>query len=88
MKRQFFSMGEVLMYLKKSNITDLEQRAEYIQGFIDRENQETGYDYNRYVEYGAANLANVVTEHSKAKKRFIPRRFVFRRSRLTKAGSV
>jgi hypothetical protein len=31
MERQFFSMGEVLMYLKKSNITDLEQRAEYIE---------------------------------------------------------
>lgn len=71
MSNRFFSMGEVLAYLKKENINGLEERAKYIQDFIDQENMNFGYDYDRYMEYGASNYTNVVTEHSGTKKECI-----------------
>lgn len=43
MSNEFFSMGEVLMYLKKNNINSLEERAKQVQNFIDKENSDTGY---------------------------------------------
>lgn len=71
MNSNFSSMGEVLAHLKKENINNLEARAGYIQNFIDRENNEMGYEYDRYMESGAANYTNVVTEHSGDKKECI-----------------
>ena len=71
MNRQFSSMGEVLFYLKKGNISNIDDRADLVQGFIDSANQDIGYEYDRYMEMGAANFANVVTEHSGSKKECI-----------------
>lgn len=71
MKQRFSSMGEVLTYLKKSNINNVDERADYIQDFIDSANQDIGYEYDRYIEFGASNFANVVTEHSGGKKECI-----------------
>ncbi len=71
MNSNFSSMGEVLAHLQKENINNLESRAGYIQGFIDKENKEHGYEYDRYMEFGAANFTNVVTEHSGSKKECI-----------------
>lgn len=71
MSQKIFSMGEVLTYLKKNNISDLDERARYIQNFIDQENMHTGYEYDRYMEYGASNYSNVVTEYSGDKKQCI-----------------
>ncbi|MGA7827036.1 MAG: hypothetical protein WCA04_05225, partial [Geobacteraceae bacterium] len=64
MENRFFSMGEVLFYLKKSNISTIDERARLIQDFIDTANKDSGYEYDRYMEQGASNFANVVTEHS------------------------
>lgn len=64
-------MGEVLAYLKSNNICNIEERANYIQEFINKENIDTGYEYDRYMENGASNLSNVITEHSGDKKECI-----------------
>ncbi len=64
-------MGEVLFYLKKSNISTIDERARLIQDFIDTANKDSGYEYDRYMEQGASNFANVVTEHSGARKQCI-----------------
>ncbi len=71
MENRFFSMGEVLFYLKKSNISNVEERAKLIQNFIDTANEGAGYEYDRYMERGASNFANVVTENSGATKECI-----------------
>lgn len=71
MNQDFFSMGEVLMYLKRNNIDSLEERAKYVQDFIDKENMDMGYEYDRYIENGASTFSNVVTEHSNHKKECI-----------------
>lgn len=64
MEHRFTSMGEVLMYLKSNNISRIDERAKYIQDFINQENMDKGYEYDRYMEYGASNFSNVVTEYS------------------------
>ncbi|KMT21954.1 aminotransferase class I/II-fold pyridoxal phosphate-dependent enzyme [Clostridium cylindrosporum] len=71
MDKHFYSMGEVLAYLKSNNISDVEERARYVQHFIDKENMDIGYEYDRYMEYGASNFSSVVTEHNKKKKECI-----------------
>lgn len=71
MENQFYSMGEVLAYLKLNGISDIEERARLIQGFIDVENTGDGYEYDRYMEFGASNFSNVVTENSGEKRECI-----------------
>ncbi len=71
MDNNFSSMGEVLAYLKSNNISCIEERAKYIQDFINKENKDAGYEYDRYLEYGASNVSNVVTESSKDKRECI-----------------
>ncbi len=71
MKQRFFSMGEVLASLKKSNITDVNERAQRIQDFIDGANQDGDYEYDRYLEHGASNFGNVVSEHTGSKRECI-----------------
>lgn len=70
-EQRFFSMGEVLASLKKSKVTNIDERASLIQGFIDRANQGAGYEYDRYMELGAGSFGNVVTEHDGSKKECI-----------------
>jgi len=67
----FISIGEVLAYLKKGNITNIEERAKLIQDFIDQENKSSDNAYDRYLENGASTLMNVVTQHSGTKKECI-----------------
>jgi len=67
----FNSIGEVLVYLKKENITKIDERAKIIQDFVDAENIATGNAYDRYLEKGASTLTNVITEHSGIKKECI-----------------
>lgn len=67
----FISIGEILSYIKKENITNVEERASLIQDFIDKENKGTGNAYDRYLENGASTLMNVVIEHSGTKKECI-----------------
>lgn len=64
MSADFVSIGEVLTYLKEVN--DLEDRAQMIQDFIDKDNE-----YGRYLENGPGTFVNVVTEHSGEKKECI-----------------
>ena len=71
MNQKFSSIGEVLFYLKKGNINNIDERAGYVQDFIDSANQGIGYEYDRFMELGAANFAHVVTEHSGSKKECI-----------------
>ncbi|KNF07693.1 putative pyridoxal phosphate-dependent acyltransferase [Gottschalkia purinilytica] len=71
MDKHLSSIGEVLAYLKSNNIINIEKRAKYIQDFINKENRYTGYEYDRYLEYGASNLSNVITENSGNKKECI-----------------
>lgn len=47
------------------------ERAEYIQDFIDSANQNIGYEYDRYMEFGTSSFANVVTEYWGSKKECI-----------------
>ncbi|MHB8126190.1 MAG: aminotransferase class I/II-fold pyridoxal phosphate-dependent enzyme [Desulfitobacteriaceae bacterium] len=71
MDHDFVSIGEVLTFLKKENITNFEKRAELIHDFIDKENKSIGYAFDRYLENGPATSMNVVEEHSGAKKECI-----------------
>ncbi|WP_020674687.1 aminotransferase class I/II-fold pyridoxal phosphate-dependent enzyme [Geopsychrobacter electrodiphilus] len=71
MENRFFSMGEVLVSIKKSNITDIDERASRIQAYIDHANSGSGYEYDRFLEFGASNFGNVVTENSGNKKECI-----------------
>jgi glycine C-acetyltransferase len=71
MSCHFNSIGEVLVYLKKENITKIEERAKIIQDFVDTENRMTGNAYDRYLENGASTLTNVITDHSGVKKECI-----------------
>lgn len=71
MSNEFISIGEVLMYLKKEKISNIEERAKLIQDFINKENKSTGNAYDRYLENGASTFMNVVTEHSGTKKECI-----------------
>lgn len=67
----FNSIGEVLVYLKNENITNIDERAGIIQDFVDTENLSTGNPHERYLENGASTLMNVITEHSGIKKECI-----------------
>lgn len=71
MDKHFSSMGEVLAYIKSNNINDIEERSRYIQDFISKENEGTGYEYDRYMEQGASNFSNVIDESSGDKKECI-----------------
>jgi glycine C-acetyltransferase len=73
MSYDFISMGEVLSYLKKENITNIEERAKYIQDFIDQAKESTGnpYAFDRYLENGASTVMNVVSEDFGTKKECI-----------------
>ena len=62
MSSDFISIGEVLTYSK--GVNSLEDRAQIVQDFIDKENESVGNAYDRYLENGSATFANVVTEHS------------------------
>jgi hypothetical protein len=42
MENRFFSMGEVLFYLKKSNISNIDERARLVQDYIDTANEGSG----------------------------------------------
>ncbi|ANU21861.1 aminotransferase class I/II-fold pyridoxal phosphate-dependent enzyme [Planococcus donghaensis] len=57
MTNEFVTIGEVLTYLK--GITDLEERAKTLHGFVEVDNE-----YDRYLENGPATLMNVITEQS------------------------
>lgn len=72
-RNEFISIGEVLSYLKKGNITNIEERAKFIQDFIDKENKnaDNAFAFDRYLENGASTFMNVVTEHSGTKKECI-----------------
>lgn len=67
----FKSIGEVLSYLKNNNISDIDERANIIQAFIDKENMSGGNAHDRYLENGASTLMNVISEHSGNKKECI-----------------
>ncbi|NLO21263.1 MAG: pyridoxal phosphate-dependent aminotransferase family protein [Syntrophomonadaceae bacterium] len=67
----FNSIGEVLAYLKRENISSIDERANIIQAFIDKEIQEGGNAHDRYLENGPSTLINVITEHSGSKKECI-----------------
>ncbi|KUG04421.1 8-amino-7-oxononanoate synthase [hydrocarbon metagenome] len=65
------SIGEVLVYLRNNNITDINERAEIIQDFIDKENLGDGNAHDRFLESGPATIMNVINEHSGTKKECI-----------------
>jgi glycine C-acetyltransferase len=69
--RDFNSIGEVLMYLKNKNITNIDERSKVIQDFVDKENAGSGNAYDRYLENGPSTFMNVITEHSGIKKECI-----------------
>ncbi|RNC28783.1 MAG: putative pyridoxal phosphate-dependent acyltransferase [Candidatus Dichloromethanomonas elyunquensis] len=71
MHDDFISIGEVLTYLREENITDLENKAQYVHNFIEKENKSIGNAYDRYLENGPSTFMNVVTEHSGVKKECI-----------------
>lgn len=64
MSSDFVSIGDVLTHLKEVN--GLEERAQTIQDFINKDNE-----YGRYLENGPSTYMNVVTEHSDEKKECI-----------------
>ena len=47
--------------LRKKDVADLDERARFIQAYIDHANDDTGYEYDRYVKHGASPHAEVVT---------------------------
>ncbi len=71
MSYDFKSIGEVLLHLKNQDITNIDERAEIIQEFVDGENKKNGNAYDRYLENGASTLMNVITKHSGQKKECI-----------------
>ncbi|TJY41753.1 aminotransferase class I/II-fold pyridoxal phosphate-dependent enzyme [Cohnella pontilimi] len=64
MSSDFVSIGELLAHLKEVN--DLEERAQSLQDFVDKDNE-----YGRYLENGPATLMNVVSEHTGEKRECI-----------------
>ena len=61
---KFISMTEVLAYIKMEDVSDLEERAEIIQAFLDKQaNQGIGNAYDRYLGDGAATSADVITPY-------------------------
>ncbi len=67
----FKSIGEVLLYIKNQDITNIDERAEIIQDFVDSENRKNGNAHDRYLENGPSTLMNVITKHSGQKKECI-----------------
>ena len=69
---QFISIAEVLGYLKVEDISDIEERAEIIQEFLNRQaSKGVGNAYERYLENGASTAANVITIYPRATKECI-----------------
>ena len=69
---KFISMTEVLAYLKAEDISDIEERADIIQAFLDKDVRKgIGNAYDRYLENGASTTANVVTVNPKTSKECI-----------------
>jgi len=69
---KFISMTEVLGYLKAEDISDIEERADIIQAFLDKDARKgIGNAYDRYLENGASTTANVVTVNPKSSKECI-----------------
>jgi glycine C-acetyltransferase len=69
---KFISMTEVLAYIKMEDVSDLEERAEIIQAFLDKQaNQGIGNAYDRYLGDGAATSADVITPYPKASRKCI-----------------
>lgn len=72
MIEKFISITEVLAYLKEEDICDIEEKAEIIQAFLDKEaDRGIANAYDRYLENGASSAANVMTMHPKASKECI-----------------
>lgn len=68
----FISLSEVLAYLKTEDISDIEERAETIQAFLDKEaSQGIGNAYDRYLENGSSTVATVISDIPKASKECI-----------------
>lgn len=65
MSSDFVSIVDVLTYLKEVN--SLEDRAQVLQDFIDKENQSFGNAYDRYLENGPSTFNTVVTAYSGVK---------------------
>ena len=69
---KFISMTEVLAYLKAEDISDIEERADIIQAFLEKDIQKgIGNAYDRYLEHGASTTAQVVTVYPKTSKECI-----------------
>lgn len=64
MPTDFVSVGELLSHLKE--VGGLEERAQTIQDFIDKDNE-----YGRYLEKGPSSFTNIVEEHSGEKRECI-----------------
>jgi len=69
---KFISMTEVLAYIKTEDISDIEEKVDIINAFLDKDARKgIGNAYDRYLEYGAATTANVVTVYPKSSKECI-----------------
>ncbi|MGE5423153.1 MAG: aminotransferase class I/II-fold pyridoxal phosphate-dependent enzyme [Ignavibacteriales bacterium] len=65
-------MGEVLAYLKDEDITDIEERADLVQEFLNKERDKgIGNAYDRYLDNGASTVATVITDNPTSTKECI-----------------